>query len=259
MSERDDITVTLPWMRKGSAHLFAVVDSLSDAELAGPSALPGWSRAHVVAHVARNAEALTRLATWARTGVEDPMYPSREARAAEIEASAGLPPARLRAELGDTAATLDDALAALTPRQWQAQVRSALGRAMPAADVPFMRIREVWLHAVDLDAGAAVADLPDGVLDLLLDDVTATLSGMEGCPSVLLAPTDRERVWPLGDPGATPVSVASGPGASVPAASAPFDATRTVAAPAAAIVGWLTGRGPADALPGTPPGLPSWL
>ncbi|HEY1972849.1 MAG TPA: hypothetical protein VGH89_33210 [Pseudonocardia sp.] len=30
-----------------------------------------------------------------------------------------------------------------------------------------MRIREVWLHAVDLDTGATIADLPQGVLDLL--------------------------------------------------------------------------------------------
>jgi maleylpyruvate isomerase len=229
-----DVAVTVPWMGAGTVFLLREVDALPDDAFAAPSSLPGWTRAHVVAHLARNAEALLRLVTWARTGVETPMYPSREARAADIAASAGHPPERLRAELADTAAELDAALAALTPAQWQAQVRSALGRPLPAAQVPWMRIREVWLHAVDLDAGAQVADLPDGVLDLLLDEVTATLSAADGCPAALLAPTDRDRRWQLGSEGGAPV----------------------IAAPAATLVGWLTGRTPPP--PGAPE-LPRWL
>jgi len=63
---RNDTAHTLPWMRTGTEHVFALVAKLSDAELAEPSALPEWSRAHVVAHLARNAEALIRLVTWAR-------------------------------------------------------------------------------------------------------------------------------------------------------------------------------------------------
>jgi len=229
---RNDTAHTLPWMRTGTEHVFALVAKLSDAELAGPSALPEWSRAHVVAHLARNAEALIRLVNWARTGVETPMYPSREARAADIAASAGHPPQRLRAELTATAADLDTALAALTPEQWQAQVRSALGRPLPAAQVPWMRIREVWLHAVDLDAGADVADVPDGVVDLLLDEVTTTLSAADGCPAATLAPTDRDRSLRLGG--------AAGP---------------VVAAPAATLVGWLTGRTTLPDAPKPPPWL----
>ena len=241
---RNDTARTLPWMRAGTEHVFALVAKLSDAELAGPSALPEWSRAHVVAHLARNAEALIRLATWARTGVETPMYPSREARAADIAASVGHPPERLRAELIATAGDLDEALAALTPEQWRAEVRSALGRPLPAAQVPWMRIREVWLHAVDLDAGASVADAPDGVVDLLLGEVTATLSATEGCPTVELAPTDRDRGYRLGAGG--------GPAADPIPAGGPAP---VVAAPAAALVGWLTGR---TTLPGAPE-LPRWL
>ena len=229
---RNDTAHTLPWMRAGTEHVFALVAKLSDAELAGPSALPEWSRAHVVAHLARNAEALIRLVNWARTGVETPMYPSREARAADIAASVGHPPERLRAELTATAADLDAALAALTPEQWQAQVRSALGRPLPAAQVPWMRIREVWLHAVDLDAGADVADVPDGVVDLLLDEVTTTLSAADGCPAATLAPTDRDRSLRLVG--------AAGP---------------VVAAPAATLVGWLTGRTTLPDAPKPPPWL----
>ncbi|WP_158852681.1 maleylpyruvate isomerase family mycothiol-dependent enzyme [Saccharothrix deserti] len=238
MTGRHDFEATLPWMREGTGTLLAVVDELTDDDLRAPSRLPGWTRAHVVGHLARNAEALTRLATWARTGVESPMYAGRDQRALEIEQSAGLPADVLRSEVAGTAVTLDKALGELTGEQWNAEVRSALGRAIPAAEVPWMRIREVWLHAVDLDAGVTADDLPAGVVDLLIDDVAAALTAKEGCPSVDLAPTDRARRWHLG----------------------PAGAGTTGAATAADIAGWLTGRlaGGVAESGGRPP-LPRWL
>jgi maleylpyruvate isomerase len=78
----------------------------------------------------------------------------------------------VRRELGRTAGDLERALDALDDRSWRAEVRSALGRIIPAAEIPWMRVREVWLHAVDLDAGARLDDLPAEVIDTLLDDVT---------------------------------------------------------------------------------------
>ncbi|WP_224404055.1 maleylpyruvate isomerase family mycothiol-dependent enzyme [Pseudonocardia sp. ICBG1034] len=233
MTDRHDTSATLPWLRQGTDLLLSTVDKLDNAAFAEPSGLPGWSRAHLVGHVARNAEALVRLATWARTGVEAPMYADRAQRAAEIEESAAFPPERLRAELHSTAEDLDVALAALAPQEWAAQVRSALGRAIPAAEVPWMRNREVWLHAVDLDTGVTTADLPAELVDLLLDDVTGMLSTKDGCPACTLRPTDRAGEWRL---GAEP-------------------RLHTVTAPAAEVAGWLTGRA---FLAGTP-ALPAWL
>jgi maleylpyruvate isomerase len=232
-SNRHDTSRTLPWMREGTSYLLAIVDELSDDELTGPCTLPGWTRAHVVGHVARNAEALARLAEWARTGIETPMYVDREQRAREIDDSAGLPAPTLRRDLHRTASALDTALEALSPEQWQAQVRSALGRAIPTAAVPWMRVREVWLHAADLGAEATVDDLPTGVIDLLLDDVSAVLSGKVGCPALTLIPTDRDRTWSLGA----------------------ADPTGYVEAPAAELAGWLTGRSRAP----DRPALPRWL
>ena len=51
-------------------ELLALVDRLPERDFAGPSLLAGWTRAHVAAHLVHNAEGLTRLATWARTGVD---------------------------------------------------------------------------------------------------------------------------------------------------------------------------------------------
>lgn len=233
---RRDVDRTLPWMGAGTEYLLQTVHSLPDDALAAPSALPGWTRAHVVGHLSRNAEALTRLATWARTGVETPMYADAEQRAKDIESSAHGSVETLRAELGTTAADLDSAFAALDADGWRAEVRSALGRTIPATEVPWMRVREVWLHAVDLDAGATVADFPEGVVDTLLDDVTVALSGKDGCPAAFLAPTDREQTWTLG--------VGGGP---------------EIRGAAADVVAWLTGRSDGAGLAGDLPTPPRWI
>lgn len=231
----DDVAVTLGWMRAGQTVLAATVDALSDDGLRAPSGLPGWTRAHVVGHVARNAEALGRLAAWARTGVETPMYADAEQRARDIETSAQAPAGVLRAELVSTAAELDAALAGLV--DWRAPIRTAQGRTVPAAQIPWMRVREVWLHAVDI--GAPVDALPTALAAVLLDDVTALLSSREGCPSLLLRAGDRQ--WHVGPAG--------------PAA--------TVHGPAPALAGWLTGRTDGTALTtdggGPVPAAPRWI
>src|SRR6185436_14326691 len=128
---------------------------------------------------------------------------------------------------------LDSELGRLAPGGWTARVRSALGRTIPAAEVPWMRIREVWLHAADLGSDPLFGEIPDSVVDLLLDDVCANLSGKDGCPSVTVAPADRNTVWRLGsgDPGLTARGRAT------------------------ELVGWVTGRWPRLDLPP----LPGWL
>lgn len=239
MTSRHQVAATLPWMRLGTAHLLACTGRLTDDQFQEPSGLPGWRRAHVVGHVSRNAEALTRLATWARTGVENPMYTRPEQRAADIEAAAGQPAAILRSEVAATATALDDALAMLDGDDWTAMVRSAQVREIPAAEISWMRIREVWIHAVDLGAGAALDDLPGGVIDLLLDDVSRVLSARENCPAVVLRPSDRGREWRLCPPRAGKMT--------------------SITASAADLAGWLTGRVPGSALPGQVPVLPRWL
>src|SRR5688572_4026869 len=89
----------------GSAteHLLATAERLDDGSLREPSLLPGWTRGHVLTHVARNADGLINLLSWARTGVETPAYASREAREADIEAGAGRPVAAQLADLRDSA------------------------------------------------------------------------------------------------------------------------------------------------------------
>jgi maleylpyruvate isomerase len=155
------------WIDEGTALCRSAL-----VELEAPSVLPGWSRRHVAAHLSLNAEALGNLVHWARTGEERPMYPSAEARNADIEAAAAQRPAdELRAWFDSSAATLRAAMDELSPEQWTATVRTAQGLPIPATDIPWMRSREVLIHAVDLNAGVKFADLPTDFLEALCDDI----------------------------------------------------------------------------------------
>ena len=104
-------------LTRETGMLLATVDSLTDDEFTAPSKCEGWTRAHVVAHLALGADAMGNMITWATTGVETPPYVSWDARNADIENLAEKPPAEIKAALhtaiknfADKAATLKDEL-----------------------------------------------------------------------------------------------------------------------------------------------------
>jgi maleylpyruvate isomerase len=197
----DERARRIGWMRAGTELFQRTLDALDDDELAGASLLDGWSRAHVVGHLARNADALLNLLAWARTGVESPMYPSPEARESGIRDSAARPAAELRLELATSVARLDAAIAAMTEPQWQGGVRTAQGRAVTGAEVPWMRTREVWVHAVDLAAAASFADLPTDVGAALLTDAFGFAVTRPDCPPVTVRATDADFGLATGEGG----------------------------------------------------------
>ena len=155
---------SLDWMDTCTDLFLTAVDDLSDDDFAAPSLLPGWSRQHVVAHVHFNALALGRLISWARTGVETRMYASAEQRADEIESGLALRPDELRALVHRSAEQLAASVAVVPDEAWAHRVVTARGREVPASLVPWLRAREVAVHAVDLAAGVGFADLPGGLL-----------------------------------------------------------------------------------------------
>ncbi|TFC90564.1 MULTISPECIES: maleylpyruvate isomerase family mycothiol-dependent enzyme [Cryobacterium] len=162
---------TLALARRGTEFFDRELHALTDDELDGDSLLPGWARRQVVAHVASNARALGRLAQWADTGIETVMYASLEARNAEIAAGSILSPDALRESWAGSAADLDHRWQSLPVNRWSASVRNGQGATIPLRDSIWMRAREVWIHAVDLNHGADFEDLPGEVLTRLLRDI----------------------------------------------------------------------------------------
>ncbi len=227
-----DLDTARRWWADAERTVATALGKLTDDELREPSALPGWTRAHVVAHLARNADALVNLCTWARTGVETPMYPSREARDAAIEVTSGVRAEALRDDYVRTEARLAEAVAVMPDESWSASVRNGQGRMVAAREIPWMRAKELWVHGVDLDAGLTFADLPPDAAAALVDDVLALFASRDQTPDVTVVATDIERTWGSGG-------------------------TR-VEGPLAAVAAWLT-RGRTDGLTGEVPAPPAWL
>jgi len=159
------------WVEVGTSLVVAELERLEEEDVAAASALPGWTRKHVIAHLAANANALGNLAQWARTGVPTPMYTSAGQRQADIEAGAQRTGAELTAWLIESSRDLEGALTRLTEDMWRSEVATAQGRLVPASEIPWLRAREVCVHAVDLGTGVPFADLPEPFLENLVADI----------------------------------------------------------------------------------------
>jgi maleylpyruvate isomerase len=139
----------------------------------GVSILPGWSRRHLVSHVAANADALGNLVRWAVTGVPTPMYACPEARTAGIMRGLEMSPRELDSWLRRSATDLVLSMQSVTGEQWTHRVVTAQGRTVLATEIPWLRARELYVHAVDLGLGVGFADLPADFLEALAADVIA--------------------------------------------------------------------------------------
>jgi maleylpyruvate isomerase len=133
---------------------------ITEPDLRVPSLLPGWTRAHVLAHLARGADAMRNLLVGVRSGQERPAYVSAEARQADIEHGAGMRADELTANLADSAMALRTIARQLPDEGWQVRVRILDSAPFPADQLLTRRLVEVELHHCDLGAGYGPADWP---------------------------------------------------------------------------------------------------
>jgi maleylpyruvate isomerase len=216
--------ISLDEITAATRALLATAARLGDAGARGPSLLPGWTRGHVLTHVARNADGGTRLLTWARTGFESYEYPSLDARAAEIEEGANRPADVLLEDVRRSADRFAEAFALMPDEAWDQTVQWTTGARHPAARAADARLTEVLIHHVDLDAGFTPGDWPADFTSRMLASVTASFARRDDAPVLRLHATDTGVEHGTGD--------------------------LLVTGPAASLLAWLLGRSPATGLTG---------
>jgi maleylpyruvate isomerase len=182
----DEASHSLDRISAATGRLLVTATALSDAQVREPSLLPGWTRAEVLTHIARNADGLGNLLRWARTGTEIPMYASAAARNADIEAGAGRPAADLTADVRESAAAFAGEVPTLPDDAWTVQVRALRGPPFPALGVLDRRLSEVEIHHVDLAAGYSPADWPEDFVADALPRVADSFTGRGDTPSCLV-------------------------------------------------------------------------
>ncbi|MFK8910239.1 maleylpyruvate isomerase family mycothiol-dependent enzyme [Streptomyces sp. YS-3] len=216
-------------VREATERLLTAAGKMDNAALAEPSRLPGWSRGHVLAHLARNADALVNVLAGR------PMYESAEARDADIARDAARPLDVHLADLRESAARFQEEGA--RSADWSRTVELRNGVLDQAARIPFRRLIEVELHHVDLGTGYELEDLPDEFVRREIQFLADRFSGHAALPPVTLTGGNGHTLRTGGTQG--------------PAV--------TVGGPAWDLLGWLAGRrsgaalevsgGPLPALP----------
>ncbi|WP_262060045.1 maleylpyruvate isomerase family mycothiol-dependent enzyme [Streptomyces sp. STR69] len=186
--------------------------ALDNASAAEPSRLPGWSRNHVLAHLARNADALVNVLEGR------PMYATASVRDADIERDAPRPLDVQLADVRESAAGFQAVGAA--PADWSRQVELRNGVVDTASRIPFRRWVEVELHHVDLGIGYELEDLPEEFTRREIDFLAERFTGHPEVPSTHLS--DGTHAWSTGRPAEKPEVTVTG---------SPAD-----------LLGWLCGR-----------------
>jgi maleylpyruvate isomerase len=224
---------------RATEQLLKSVETMDDAAVHAPSLLPGWTRGHVITHLARNADSYVNLLTWAFTGIETPQYPDPAQRDPDIERGAQRPAAEQLADLRAAGDRFAAAAAEMTPAAWSATVRYTNGMVAKAAHVVWARLREVEVHHVDLDVGYRPQAWSDAFTLHLLHEVVSNFS--RSGPPLRVAGDDLDFSAELGGAGADGV---------------------TVRGRARELAAWLIGRSTGAALTVDPAGalppVPSW-
>jgi maleylpyruvate isomerase len=158
---------------RAEARLALTVAGMTDADAAEPSRLPGWTRAMLVTHLARNASSNAAMVAAALRGESRPQYPGGpDQRAAEIEAGRGRPAVAVRDDLRTSAAAWAAVMA--TVSDWDVVVLAGVGP-RPVSQRVRSRLFEVEVHHADLGLGYTFRDWPEPFAARELDRAVARL------------------------------------------------------------------------------------
>lgn len=196
--------------------------AISDSDWLGPTALPGWTRAHVATHLARNADVLRRYVTRLTAS---PVL-ERDDIVQDLEAGSRRSPLDIQIDLDTSSGLLNDAFDKVSSDAWATPLHGGLD-GLTASDLPMLRLNEVVLHHVDLDCGFVFTDIDPRVAELLL------------------AWNLYRRVDLVAGPG---IAVRTSAGQILRAGSGP--GVSEVTGTDANLLGWLTGRLPRTAVSG---------
>lgn len=245
-------------VRAAHRRFVAAVSELTEDQLTAPTALPGWTRGHVIAHVADAGHAFANLTELALRGELTALFPGggteRDDRIEKLATSPDLMP-----HLTSGITRLEAAWKAASAEDWSRPVRFRNG---DLAGTVFARWREVWIHLVDCAVGITPSDWPEDLATHSIDFLRSRLPA-----GVTLVATDTGQRWdpPPNTPATgaatpeTPETVT--PGTAIPGTAIPgtgTSGTMTLSGPVRDVAAWLADREPTRPLAGPQVDLSDW-
>ena len=198
MSSSSHLSDNLALLEHETSLLVRTAAALDDETIRVASLCEGWTRAHVLSHLARNADALGNLVGWAVTGTPRAMYDSPDSRDADIAAGATRGAQEIFTDLSDSAARFASEAASLGGAPEKAEVEMRGGRVVRGEQLPTLRLMEVVFHHVDLDAGYTFADADPGFVRRAITIAVERFRTRGQVPSITVHGEDDE-TWALGD------------------------------------------------------------
>jgi maleylpyruvate isomerase len=206
---------------RGAADVVAATTAkLTEQDIEAPSELPGWTRGHVLAHLAGISNAMARQVEFAARGETIELYDGGyEGRTRAIESAAGHTLAQHRTDLDAALERALDAFAGLAASAGPAGWRQPISyRGGVVFDGGMALWRELIIHATDLGTGRGPETWSRPFCEQLFDFLAARVPG-----------GNRYVLQPLGLP---PVTIGSGGTATV------------ISGMLTDIAAWLAGRTP---------------
>ncbi len=235
-------TLELDRVDAAYAALYETLDRCTDRLMRAPSGLPGWSRAELVTHLARNADANRRMAEGAIRGELIPQYVGGPVqREEEIRRGRGRTAREAIIDLEQAQQALVATWSTMPDEAWD-RATLALAGTRPAWRGVWARWREIEIHHVDLDLGYEPGDWPQCFVERALASVVGGIPTRWRGPALtdgrswLLQAMDTGKQWRVVQRGAT-VEVTEGDG---------DEADAVVSGASYALFAWLLGRREAE-------------
>jgi maleylpyruvate isomerase len=139
------------WLADATQRLLGHTIGISETEWHQPTALPGWTRAHLATHLARNADYLANSLTAIQAGEPEPERPSPADERRTLEEGADRSGLDLQIDLDTSAGALQRAIDAVG--DGTAATVILHGQRCPLDRLPLARLNELEMHHYDLDPG----------------------------------------------------------------------------------------------------------
>jgi maleylpyruvate isomerase len=166
----------LAQLAESEARMRAIVTPLADTDLTMASTLPGWSLAHLLTHVARNADSHVRRIQASHGGeVIDQYEGGLAGRERDIQEGSQRDAQSIVDDVIETSQNLDATWWTVKGDQWLVQSRDATGTMRRVRDLPSRRLQEVEVHIVDLGLGYDQREWSDLFVALFLEPMRTTL------------------------------------------------------------------------------------
>ena len=186
-------------------RLLQTLDLLTDDQCREPSALPGWTRGHVLSHLARNAESHVHVLQCAARGeVAEQYVGGAKTRKQGIETHALDSAESLVASVRKSIYALEGQWAATNSEGWQGHGVNSAGATIAMSDIVFLRWREVEVHHADLALDFTFANWNSTYVRYELDRQVmmwraSKPMGLTPVPKIALQLSPNERLaWFLG-------------------------------------------------------------